>query len=278
MHARFSFRFDFASMRPAGDVVELDHTMSGQRAGKQNVKERRFATSQQALRRRLSQRSKNVHSALGERERSKASTQLQNTKRAGAGADDTAPLSIGALSAARVSSTAEARRGAGARRSADNGASRAATGDGTGDGVAQAADRTFRAAAGGGFREGAGADAAFTNPGVDPNRVLVVNVLLRDGTACEVRLGPNELLLPRSDLHEGEWDDTMAIGQPESMSRYISLYLRLSGGAYDNTSQIPGLLVPEQLLRHHLERFEKVKIVDACGAARGDLMQLNKSC
>ena len=48
-----------------------------------------------------------------------------------------------------------------------------------------------------------------------------VNLTLRDGTACQLPLKSGEILLPLSDIHDGEYDDTVAVGLGGSIRRYV---------------------------------------------------------
>lgn len=101
---------------------------------------------------------------------------------------------------------------------------------------------------------------------------VVLLITLRDGSSCQVRLRHNDILLPYSDIHRGEWDDTFAIGLRSSMEKYVRLYTRLIQRTY--TGSFPH---PEALLKYHLQK-EGLNIVDACGAARGDILELVKEC
>jgi hypothetical protein len=101
---------------------------------------------------------------------------------------------------------------------------------------------------------------------------MVVRATLRDTSTCQVRLGSNDILLPYSDIHRGHWDDTFSIGSRASMDKYVGLYIKLKQRAYANLFPHP-----ESLLRYHLQKA-KLNIVDACGAARGDILDLDKQC
>ena len=101
---------------------------------------------------------------------------------------------------------------------------------------------------------------------------LVVSIDLRDATTCTVKIGANDILLLHSDIHRGNWDDTFALGFGSSIHKYVDLYKKLSLHQY--FGPFPH---PEALLEHHLGK-QGLHIVDACGAARGDVLELIKKC
>lgn len=101
---------------------------------------------------------------------------------------------------------------------------------------------------------------------------LVVSIDLRDATTCTVKIGASDILLLHSDIHRGNWDDTFALGFGSSIHKYVNLYKKLSLHQY--YGPFPH---PESLLEHHLEK-QGLHIVDACGAARGDVLELIKKC
>ena len=101
---------------------------------------------------------------------------------------------------------------------------------------------------------------------------VVLFITLRDGTSCQVRLRHNDILLPYSDIHRGEWDDTFAVGLRSSMKKYVGLYTKLTQRMH--AGSFPH---PEALLKYHLQK-EGLNIIDACGAARGDILELVKQC
>lgn len=101
---------------------------------------------------------------------------------------------------------------------------------------------------------------------------VVLDMTLRDGTSCRVRLRRDDILLPYSDIHRGEWDDTFAVGFKSSMKKYVQLYTKLTQRVH-----VGSFPHPEALLKYHLQK-EGVNIIDACGAARGDILELVKQC
>ena len=107
---------------------------------------------------------------------------------------------------------------------------------------------------------------------VRQHETLVVSIDLRDTTTCTVKIGVNDILLLHSDIHRGGWDDTFALGFGSSIHKYVDLYTKLSLHQY--FGPFPH---PEALLEHHL-RKQGLRIVDACGAARGDVLELIKRC
>ena len=82
----------------------------------------------------------------------------------------------------------------------------------------------------------------------------------------------NSILLPYSDIHRGRWDDTFAVGFSSSMQKYIGLYHQMLTHQY--SGPFPH---PEALLEHHLAE-QGLKLVDACGASRGDILEIVKQC
>jgi len=101
---------------------------------------------------------------------------------------------------------------------------------------------------------------------------IAVSITLRDTSVCEVKIGPSNILLPYSDIHRGSWDDTFALGFGSSMHKYVGLYSKLLSHQY--SGPFPH---PEALLGHHLMK-QGLHVVDACGAARGDILELVKQC
>lgn len=102
--------------------------------------------------------------------------------------------------------------------------------------------------------------------------IVALSIVLRDKTVCELKLESDTVLLPYSDIHSGSWDDTFAVGLGGTISKYTDLYYKLMQHAYSGPFRHP-----EALLRHHL-KSQGLKIVDACGAARGDILELVKQC
>lgn len=107
---------------------------------------------------------------------------------------------------------------------------------------------------------------------MDDLLTVMLHITLRDGTSCQVRLRHNDIVLPYSDIHRGEWDDTFAVGLRSSMKKYVELYTKLTQRTY--AGSFPH---PEALLKYHLQK-EGVNVIDACGAARGDILELVKQC
>jgi hypothetical protein len=101
---------------------------------------------------------------------------------------------------------------------------------------------------------------------------VVLHVTLRDSTSCHVKLGANDVLLPYSDIHQGEWDDTFAVGFNSAIQKYVDLYNKLAQHAY-----VGSFAHPEALLKYHLQRVG-LTIISACGAARGDMLEIVKKC
>ena len=101
---------------------------------------------------------------------------------------------------------------------------------------------------------------------------IAISITLRDTSVCEVKMGPDSILLPYSDIHSGSWDDTFALGFGSSIHKYVDLYSKLLSHQY--YGPFPH---PEALLEHHLMK-QGLHVVDACGAARGDILQLVKQC
>lgn len=103
------------------------------------------------------------------------------------------------------------------------------------------------------------------------NRTLV-SLTLRDGSVCNVTLSPSSLLVPWSDIHNSLWDDTLAIGYGYAMRAYIGFHELMPRLSWHISEKV----------EHKIERYLRdkfgVRIVYACGASRGDMLKLVKSC
>ena len=99
---------------------------------------------------------------------------------------------------------------------------------------------------------------------------------MRDGTVCSFTLTPDQIVAPWSDIHQGVWDDALAIGFGRAMRAYVGFYETMHHKLWPVGTV--GTIKPEDVLERDLNESAGVRIVGACGAARGDMLDLRKSC
>lgn len=104
------------------------------------------------------------------------------------------------------------------------------------------------------------------------NQSSVVQMVVRDGSICRVKLSPNELIAPWSDIHENLWDDTFAIGYSRAIRAYAYFHERIHAHEWPYGTKV------EHVLERYLRQTVGVRIIEACGIARGDQLSLNKNC
>jgi hypothetical protein len=103
-----------------------------------------------------------------------------------------------------------------------------------------------------------------------PNHTLA-SLSLRDGSVCNVTLTPSLLVVPWSDIHSELWDDTLAIGYGNAMRTYVNFHKMMPRLSWHISEKV------EHKIEDYLNRHG-VQITYACGAARGDMLKLVKSC
>ena len=104
-----------------------------------------------------------------------------------------------------------------------------------------------------------------------PNQALA-SLTLRDGSTCNVTLTPDTLYVPWSDIHDNLPDDALAIGYGRAMHAYVSFYKMMPEISW----------VISEKVEHKLERYMRqkfgVQMAYPCGAHRGDMLKLVKTC